>query len=115
MTLVLGLVILALGLNALFNSNVTPVQAAGPTDQSISADQATIDQLQSLIAQYQAREGQYQNELQQAADQLNQANTQLQQYQTLVTALEQAGVIQITGDGRVFIGRGFSGGRGDGD
>jgi len=115
MTLILGLAIFALGFNALFNTNVTPVQAAGPSDPSTSADQATIDQLQNLVAQYQEREGQYQNELQQAADQLNQANAQLQQYQRLVSALQNAGIIQITADGQVFLGRGFSGGRGDGD
>ena len=109
-TLIVGLTILALGLNALFNTNVVPAKAASLTDQTSRADQATIDQLQSLVDQYQARETQYQTELQQAADQLSQSNTQVQQYQDLITALQNAGVIQISPDGWVFVGRGAGNG-----
>ena len=56
---------------------------------------------------------QYQAELADAVSKLNQANTQMQtlndqvaQYQQLVTVLQQRGVIRITSDGRVLIGRG---------
>jgi predicted PurR-regulated permease PerM len=111
MTAVLGSIIFFLGVNAIFNTNVTPVQAAGATDIAVTSDQATIEQLQSLIDQYQTREQQYQTELQQAADQLNQENAQLQQYQGLISALQNAGVIQISADGRVFIGSGGFGER----
>lgn len=114
MTLVLGVVILALGANALFNANVVPALAAGLPGQSATGDQATIDQLQSQIAEYQAREQQYKTELQQAADQLNQTNAQLQQYQGILLALQNAGIIRITPDGQVMVwGGGF--GRGEGD
>jgi hypothetical protein len=109
MTAVIGLVIVGLGINALFNNNDATAQAAGLPDSSLSVDQATIDQLQSLIEQYQAREVQYQTEMQQAADQLNQTNAELQRYQDLVAALQNSGIIQITADGRVFVGRGVSG------
>ena len=115
MTSIIGLAILALGANALLNRNVVPVQAASLPDQSISVDQAsvdqaTIDQLQNLVEQYQARELQYQTELQQAADQLDQTGAELQQYQGVVSALQDAGVIQITQDGRIFLSRAASGG-----
>ena len=120
MTFLIGLVMVIIGLNALVNKNVTPVQAANPTDQAVNADQATIDRLQSQIATYQAREQQYQTELSQAADQLNQANAQLaqadstlQQYQGLITALQNANVIQITPDGQVLIPRSRFGNGGD--
>ena len=109
MTLVIGFVIIGLGINALFNNHVAPAQAAGLPDQSLSADQATIDQLQGLIKQYQDRELQYQTELQQAADQLNQTNTKLQQYQDLVVALQNSGVIRIAANGQVFVGPGITG------
>jgi hypothetical protein len=120
MTSIIGLAILALGANALLNRNVVPVQAASLPDQSLSVDQAildqasvdqaTIDQLQNLVEQYQARELQYQTELQQAADQLDQTGAELQQYQGVVNALQDAGVIQITQDGRIFLSRAASGG-----
>lgn len=106
MTVFLGLATLAFGLNALFNQNISPVQAAAQPAPQTTSDQATLQDLQAQIAQYQARETQYQNELQQAADQLNQANQQNQQYQQLIGALQNAGLIQITQDGRVFIMRG---------
>jgi hypothetical protein len=114
MTTVIGLVIVALGINALFNNNVATAQAAGLPDPSLSVNQATIDQLQSLIEQYQAREAQYQTEMQQAADQLNQTNAELQRYQDLVVALQNSGVIRIAANGQVFVGPGVSGERNNG-
>jgi hypothetical protein len=114
MTAVIGFLIVGLGINALFNNNVATAQAVGLPDPSLSVDRATIDQLQSLIEQYQTREVQYQTEMQQAADQLNQTNAELQRYQDLVAALQNSGIIQITADGRVFVGRGLSGERQNG-
>jgi uncharacterized protein YlxW (UPF0749 family) len=106
MTVFIGLAIIALGLNAFFNQNVSAAQAANqPASQAI-ADQSTIQDLQATISQYQARETQYQGELQQAADQINQIDQQNQQYQQLIQGLQNAGVIQITPDGHVFISRG---------
>ncbi len=114
MTALFGLAILAIGFNALFNPNTQPVLAA-PADPSAaaSADPAALQQMQELIAQYQAREQQYKAELNQAAAQLNQANQQLSQYQALVSGLENAGIIQISPDGRVFLGGGQRRGGGD--
>ncbi len=123
MTLLVGLAVAALGINALLNQDVVPVEAA-PADPAISSNQANIEQLQSLIAEYQSREQQYQQQLQQAADQLNSTTSELTQFQSLVSALQRAGVIQIAPDGRVFVmGGGFGAGQsrqggefeGDGD
>jgi hypothetical protein len=106
MTLVMGLLIVAVGLNALLFNPTGVAKAAGPASQASSADQANVQQLQDLVAQYQSRETQYKSELQQAGDQLAQANRQLEQYQQLVQALINAGVIQISSDGRITLGRG---------
>ena len=106
MSLFIAVAFLAFGLNAFFNRNISITKPANQPDSQASADQVTIQELQATLSQYQAREAQYQNELKQAADQNNQANQQNQQYQQLVQALVNAGVIQITQDGRVFISRG---------
>ena len=50
------------------------------------------------MAQYQSREQQYQS-------QLDQATAQVQQYQSLLSQLQQAGVIQINSSGQVSIAR----------
>jgi len=106
MTVFIGVAILAFGLNALSNQNVNVTQAAAQPDSQVVVDQATIQDLQATISQYQAREVQYQSELQQAADQINQISQQNLQYQQLTQSLQNAGVIQITPDGQVFITRG---------
>jgi hypothetical protein len=115
MTTLMGIIILVVGANALFFNKISPAQAAGQPNQASLADQATIQQLQDLVSQYQSREAQYKSELQQATDGLDKANQQLQQYQRLTQALVDAGVIQITPDGRVSLGRGARPGFGSGD
>jgi septal ring factor EnvC (AmiA/AmiB activator) len=114
MSIFIALAVLALGLNAFFNRNVSVVHAAAQPDSQLTQDQATIQSLQATISQYQTRETQYQNELKQAADQISQANQQNMQYQQLIAALQNAGVIRITQDGRVFISNGGPG-SGSGD
>lgn len=110
MTVFIGLCILAFGLNAFFNPNITDVQAANQPEMVTAIDQVSNQELQAVISQYQERETQYQTELSQAADQINQISQQNQQYQQLVSALQSAGVIQITRDGQVLLSRpsGFS-------
>jgi septal ring factor EnvC (AmiA/AmiB activator) len=103
MTVFIGLAFLALGLNAFFNQKVSVAQAAAQPDPQLTANQATIQDLQATISQYQSRETQYQNDLKQAADQINQINQQNLQYQQLIQALQNAGVIRINQDGQVFI------------
>jgi len=110
MTVFIGLCILAFGLNALFNPNITNVQAANQNETVTEIDQVSNQELQAVITQYQERETQYQNELLQAADQIDQISQQNQQYQQLIGALQNAGVIQISRDGQVLLSRpsGFS-------
>lgn len=117
MSIFISLAVLAFGINALFNQNVSVAQAAGQSDPAVATNTTTIQDLQATISQYQERENQYKTELQQAADQINQANQQNLQYQQLFQALQRAGVIQITSDGQVFISRspGFSPGFDDGN
>jgi TolA-binding protein len=124
LTGVIAFAMLALGVSALASAkngevaNIAASPQASPLAvQPAAFDPSVLDQLQNLIAQYQLRETQYQSELEQAARQLDQANLQLQQnqtqtqqvqaqtqqYQTLIQALVNAGVIQITADGSVVI------------
>lgn len=109
MTVFLGLAFFALGLNALFNLNVSVAKAAAQSNPQLNVNQVKLEDLQATISKYQDRETQYQKELQQAADQIDQINQQNLQYQQLIQSLQNAGVIQITQDGRVFItsGEGF--------
>ncbi len=97
---------LLIGINALFNASSVPpsnsrvnavVSTAGSTTGS--TDNAQVAELQNQIAQYQA--------------QLNQANAQLQQYQQILSALQARGIIRITNDGQIQLGRGGFGGDGD--
>ncbi len=126
-TIVTGLVafgMLVVGLNAFFNTNsvkasdaavsVTAPTGAPQAASAPSVDQTQLTQLQSLIAQYQDREKQYQA-------QLNQLNGELQQYQQVLTQLQQQGLIQVTQDGQILVGRSagregrFGSGLGDDD
>jgi small-conductance mechanosensitive channel len=111
MTGVIGVCMLAFGVGALLNRKTTPIQAAANQAPVVYEQQTTVQQLQDLVAQYQAREAQYQTQLQQATDQislLSQQNQQYQAYQDIVTALENAGVLQIASDGSVIVNLGSS-------
>ena len=101
-TVIVGVLMLGLGVNAMINKNIIPAQAASSTD-SLNLDTASPEELKAIIAEYQSREAQYQKELNQAADQINQANGQLQQYQTFIMDLQNAGVIRIDQNGRVTV------------
>jgi septal ring factor EnvC (AmiA/AmiB activator) len=105
-----GLGMLAIGVNAALNPNTVAVSNA-PGDPPAPAVAATssqtqtqINHLQDLIAQYQNREKQYQAEL-------NQADTQLQQYQALLAELQRRGLIRVNSDGSIQLRqRGFGSG-----
>lgn len=109
-TACLGLGMLAVGANALFNKNsVSVTQASTGMPASANAAGLSNQQLQELIAQYQAREQQYQQREQQYQDQLNQARKQLQQvsgqvqqFRDLIQELQARGLIVID-DGQIFI------------
>ena len=113
MTAFLGILILSFGVNALLNRNTVPLKASAASPQdaaalsgtTASAQDATIQQLQSQIATYQSRETQYQTQLKQAADQINTLTQQNTQFQNLISALQNAGLIQINQNGQVFINR----------
>jgi small-conductance mechanosensitive channel len=105
MTGFIGLAVLAFGLNALFNKNISTAQAATQPELTTAADQAVNQDLQSLVSQYQEREVQYQDQLLQATNQINEISQQNQQYRQLIQALQNAGVIQITNDGQVLLSR----------
>jgi hypothetical protein len=126
-TVVIGLGMVAIGVNAASNTNSVPVsnspaqaaQASTATTSNVvnisnsAADQSQIKQLQDTIQQYQAREKQYQDrekqyqtELARVSQQLNDATAQADQLQQILMALQQRGVIRISDDGRISIPRG---------
>jgi uncharacterized protein YlxW (UPF0749 family) len=85
--------------NALMNKNGT-VASNDPASVSAASttnvNQAQINQLQARINEYQQREAQYQQLLQQDQQ-------QIQQFRQFLFAMQQAGLIQIRGDGTIVI------------
>jgi hypothetical protein len=137
-TLVVGMIVVILGANALLSTGVPFLQApaeaqaaAAPVSDSASSDQiqqvtaqfqareqqfqAHEQQYADLVKQYQAREKQYNQQLQQATQERNAAQAQAQQYQQVLDALQQAGIIQIGPDGQIFLARPSRGGFNDHD
>ncbi|MGD8404026.1 MAG: hypothetical protein PVJ21_10220 [Anaerolineales bacterium] len=93
----IALAMIVTSANALLNKNGTVVSndpAAISTNTNV--DQAQVEQMQARINEYQQREAQYQQLLQEDQQ-------QLQQYQQFVTAMQQAGLIQIRRDGTILI------------
>jgi len=117
---VVGVTMMVIGGNALFNQNTVPLlnspavtAASVTTSTTTAADQQSVEQLQQLVAQYQQREQDYQSRLSQAAQMIDQANQQLSQanqtiqsYDQLLSVLQQRGLIRIDNNGQIFIARG---------
>ncbi len=121
-TAVIGVSMLAIGLNALVTPNAA-VMASAPADSlevfaaPVSATDNQTADLQALVGQYQEREKQYQQrmnealqKLNQANQQIEQANTQLQQagetvqsYQDILNDLQSRGAISIDEDGQITV------------
>lgn len=131
-TAMIGVSMLVIGANALFNPRTT-VMASSPAAQvdsaapSGSAADAQTADTQALITQYQDREKQYQQRLDEAVQKLNAANQQIQQanqqiqqdngqmqqadqtiqtYQNVLTQLQRRGLIRIDQNGQITLGRG---------
>jgi len=105
-TVVLGSGMFLIGQNALGASTAKAEAAA--TAVTASAD--TTAQYEQIVAQYQTRETQYQAEIAQASAQIDTANQQLatnsqqiQQYQSLISQLQNNGLITVANDGTVTI------------
>ena len=135
MTVLIGLCMLAVGVNAVFNQNTVPIldappSAAAASNQVDSPNQVNSQapsQSDSLVQQYQAREKQYQDQIQQLNNlvkqyqdrekqyqtQLNQANAATQQatqtaqqLQNILAELQRRGIIRVMSDGSIQIRRG---------
>jgi septal ring factor EnvC (AmiA/AmiB activator) len=96
-------------------TNTTDVSAAAQTSAQAQAqaDAQTLANAQNEINQLQTSLSQYQDRLNQAIQQINTDNTQLAQYQAefqqvqnLLTQMQSMGLITITNNGQIFIGRG---------
>lgn len=110
MTVLVGLGMLLVGANALFNPTSVALASSPSTPEvALSGDAASqVAQLQALVAQYQSREQQYQQQLNQLQQQVTQSNTTLQQYQQLFSEMQNRGLIQINQNGQILLPRGFS-------
>ena len=129
MTVLVGLCMLVVGINAVSNPNTVPVLDAPPsadaasnqvdTSQSQQTNnliaqyqdrekqyQAQIQQLNNLVSQYQSREKQYQDQLNQANAAAQQANATAQQLQNILVELQRRGIIRIMSDGSIQLRRG---------
>ena len=107
-TAVIGLGIMVIGVNALTNTNTVPLQnspngSLAANNQNASSSSA----LQSAPASTDVQ--QLQQQVSDLQSQLDQATQAVQQYQTLLSALQQRGVIQIDRNGNVYIPQGESG------
>lgn len=122
-TAVVGISMLVIGANALFNPNTTAMasSAAPAADVApVSSVDAQTGDMQALIQQYQDREKQYQQRLdeavqklnaanqriQQANDQLQQANQTIQNQQNILEQMQQNGLIRIDQSGQVTLAHG---------
>lgn len=81
---------------------------AAATAANASAD--TVAQYEQIVAEYQSRETQYQSQIAQAIEEINSANQQIasanqqvQQYQSLLSQLQDNGLITLASDGAVTI------------
>ncbi len=109
MTAVVGMCVLVLGANALFNKNTVaastgtfnnPGQAQGVALSGDSPSASAAGDNQALISQYQSQ-------LNDAQQQLADASNQIQQYQQVLRALARQGLISISPDGTIYIQRQF--------
>jgi len=117
MTAVIGVGMLAIGVNSVLNKHGAPIASAMPNQATSSATpdtvvmaKADVEQLQSLVTQYQQREQQYQQREQQYQQQLNTAQQQIdqnaqtmQQVQQLLAFLQTRGAIQVDSNGRITV------------
>jgi uncharacterized protein YlxW (UPF0749 family) len=108
-TLVLGFAMIAIGGDALANTNSVPVLNS-PDQNTAAVSGSALDtqvaDLQALVQQYQARENQYKTELDQAATRIKTAETKLATDEQVLQALQQRGLIRIDANGQIFLRRG---------
>ncbi len=113
-TAIVGLGMLVVGANAIFNTNTVPMSNS-PSDPPAAVSSATgagpqaqaeISQLQNLVRQYQNRDQQYQSQINQYQSQVGQLNSEVQQLQNVLVQLQQRGIIRIQSDGTIQLGRG---------
>lgn len=112
MTAVVGVAMVGVGANALFNTNTRPTLNSPASSSSTNVSNSTnnaaaqeIQQLQAQVQAYQTRDQQYQSQLNTLIQQVNQENQQIQGFQQLLAALQARGVIAIQADGTILIPR----------
>jgi uncharacterized protein YlxW (UPF0749 family) len=97
---VLACGMLMIGLAAVANPSGVPVSNRNDVVMTSAATagnlQSQVSQLEDVVRQYQAREQQYQAELAQEQQMVS-------GYQQVLLALQDRGLITITGDGRILV------------
>lgn len=106
-TTIIGLGILVVGVNALTNKNTVPLQNSPTSSVTASDPPGTgTGSSSSTTTNTPANVQQLQQEVSNLQSQLNQENQILQQYQSLITVLQQRGIIFIDRNGNIYLPEG---------
>ncbi len=102
-TAVIGLGIAVIGVSAFTNKNTVPLQ--NTPSSSVTGNTTANSSANSSSSSSSATPQQLQQEVTQLQSQLNQDNQVISQYQSLLSALQQRGVISIDQNGNIYINR----------
>jgi signal transduction histidine kinase len=105
-TLVIGVGIMVIGVNALTNKNTVALQNS--TNASVSGNRLTSTSNNSgaSSASSLSEVQQLQQQVNDLQSQLDQENQVIQQYQSLLIALQQRGVIRVDQKGNIYLPHG---------
>jgi hypothetical protein len=104
-TVVTGLGIFVIGVNALTNKNTVPLQNSPNTSAVVTSANSTSSDPSAASSSLQ----QLQQEVTSLQSQLSQESQVVQQYQSLLQILQQRGLIVIDQNGNIYLPRGGSG------
>jgi len=105
-TAVIGLGIFVIGVNALTNTNTVAIQNS-PNGSLTASDPANASANSSgASATTSSNVQQLQQQVNSLQSQLTQTNQALQQYQSLISVLQQRGIIFIDQNGNIFLPEG---------
>jgi len=103
-TAVIGLGIFVIGVNALTNTNTVAIQNS--PNSSLTASDTVNSNSTGTSAATSSNVQQLQQQVNSLQSQLNQSNQALQQYQSLISVLQQRGIIFIDQNGNIYLPEG---------
>ena len=103
-TAVIGLGIFVIGVNALTNTNTVAIQNS--PNSSLTASDTVNSNSTGTSAATSSNVQQLQQQVNSLQSQLNQSNQALKQYQSLISVLQQRGIIFIDQNGNIYLPEG---------